>query len=391
MKKRVLMTYMESGMGHITSIKSISDALKRLNDGSLEIIDSYIMQEDNNPTMIKFNNFIINQTKNTNKIKNYGNIVFALIDILGKQKFMVGLHHTLFKKALNETLKAIDKHKPDVIVSTHYFMTLCGVEYRKKYNPKCILVTYNPDNNIHAWWDNRDGLFIVNNPRAYEEAIKKRHFNPDEVKQVFFTARNEIIYAHQDKEKYREKYNISKDKFCVIIADGAYASAKSKSVCKELLKTDLPLTIIMLAGKNEKVYNYFKAKEKDVKPNISLITSGFTPDVHELYCASDLFITKAGPNAVLDSVFMNTPVLIDYYAHPIEKSTTKLFVDTFKCGMAIYKVKKIRKKVEELIQDPSLLQPYIENCKKIDKHNNGSEDVAKYIIKAIEESDETAS
>ena len=128
-----------------------------------------------------------------------------------------------------------------------------------------------------------------------------------------------------------------------------------------------------------------------MKPNITLITSGFTPDVHELYCASDLFITKAGPNAVLDSVFMNTPVLIDYYAHPIEKCTTKLFVDTFKCGMAIDKVKKIRKKVEELIQDPSLLQPYIENCKKIDKHNNGSEDVAKYIIKAIEESDETAS
>ena len=63
MKKRILLTYMESGMGHITSIKSISDALKKYNDGNLELIDSYIMQEDKNPILLKFNNFIINQTK----------------------------------------------------------------------------------------------------------------------------------------------------------------------------------------------------------------------------------------------------------------------------------------------------------------------------------------
>ena len=388
MKKRILLTYMESGMGHITSIKSISDALKKYNDGNLELIDSYIMQEDKNPILLKFNNFIINQTKQTNKLKGYGAFIFTVLEILGKQKFMVVVHHTLFKRALNEALKAIDKHKPDVIVSTHYFMTLCAIEYKKKYNKNCIVVTYNPDNNVHAWWDNRDGLFIVNNPQAYEEAIKRRDFKPKDVKQVFFTARDEIINSHQDKMKYREKYNIPKDKFCVIIADGAYASANAKSVCKELLKTSLPLTIIMLAGKNKEVYNYFKEQENTVKENITLITFEFTPYAHELYCASDLFITKAGPNAILDSVLMNTPILVDYYAHPIEKATTKLFVDKFKCGMAIYNTKKIRKKIEEFIQNPTMLEPFINNCKKIDKNQNGAEDVAKFIIEEIKKLNE---
>ena len=112
MKKRILLTYIESGMGHITSIKSISDALNKLNDGSFELIDSYIMQEDKNPTLIKFNNFIIHQTQQTNKIKGYGAFVFTILEILGKQKFMVGIHHTLFRKALNEALKSIDKYKP---------------------------------------------------------------------------------------------------------------------------------------------------------------------------------------------------------------------------------------------------------------------------------------
>ncbi len=49
-KKRVLMTYMESGMGHITSIKSISDNFKALYGEEFEVIDSYIMQEDKDKT-----------------------------------------------------------------------------------------------------------------------------------------------------------------------------------------------------------------------------------------------------------------------------------------------------------------------------------------------------
>ena len=388
MKKKVLLTYMESGMGHITSIRSISDALKRKNLDDIEIIDSWVMQEDKNPTLIKFNNFIIQQTKNTNKIKGFGTFIFAVLEILGRQKFMVLVHHTLFRKALKETLKVFDKYKPDVIVSTHYFMTLAGIEYKKKYNKNCSIITYNPDNNVHVWWDNRDGLFIVNNEEAEKEAVRRRHFNPEKVKRVYFTAREDIINAEQDKMAYREKYGIDKQKFCVMLADGAYASANSVAVAHELLKTDLPLTIIMLAGKNEKVYNEFKELESKTKPNITLITQGFTPKAYELYCASDLFITKAGPNAILDSVFMGTPILVDYYAHPIEKATTKLFVEKFKCGLAIYKPKKIHKQVEQFIMQPDLLSPYIENCKKFDKFQNGADDVANFIVNQLKENQE---
>ncbi len=379
--KNILLTYMESGNGHITSIKAISDALKKMNDGSLNLIDSYVMQEGNDPTMKWFNNFIIKQTKNTNSIRGFGAFVFGFLEFMGGPPFMVWVHHVIFRKALLHTLKAIDKFKPDVIVSTHYFMTLCGVEYKKRYNQNCELVTYNPDNNTHPWWDRRDGYFVVNNINAYNEAIKRRKFKKDKVSEVYFTARNEIINAKVDKAFYREKYGIDKNKLCVIIADGAYASAKSSKVCEALLKTDLPITIIMLAGKNQQVFDKFKALENTTKPNITLITQGFTTDIHELYCASDLFITKAGPNAMLDSVFMETPILVDYYAHPIEKASAKLFVDTLKCGTAIYNIKKLKKQVEEYIKNPHLLDEYRENCKKLDKTKNGAIDVAKLIIK----------
>lgn len=387
MKKKILLTYMESGMGHITSIKSISDALKQYSS-KYEIIDSYIMQEDNNRTLINFENFIINQTKKTNKDKHYGDFVFFLITILGKQRFMRAVHHSIFNKALKQALISINKYKPDVIVSTHYFMTLCGIEYKRKYNKNCIVVTYNPDNNTHSWWDNRGGLFIVNNPNAYKEAITKQHFNPEKVKEVFFTTRQSIIDSNQTKHFYRKKYNIPLNKFCAIIADGIYASAMATKVCDELLKTDLPITIIMLAGKNQKVYEHYSKLKNLVKPNITLITMPFEPNIHEVYRASDIFITKSGPNAVLDSVFMQTPIIIDYFAHPIEKCTKRLFVDKFKCGEYIKNPIQIRTRIEQFIQKPELLNVYVQNCKKLDKNKNGAKDIAKYIVEEIENSDE---
>lgn len=382
-KKRILMTYMESGMGHITSIKSISDNFKALYGDEFEVIDSYIMQEDKSKTLKHFENFIISQTKNTNRIRGFGSFVFVIMKILGGVRGMRLIHRTFFAKYVKHTLEAFKKRDPDIIVSTHYYMTFAALEYKKKINKDVKVVTYNPDNNIHIWWDNREHLFVVNNEQAYYEAIGKRKFNPAMVKQVFYTARDEIINCNLTKEEEREKLGIPQDQFCAIIADGAYACAKAKKVTDELLKTDKPITLIMLAGKNDKLFDYYTSliKNGNVKKNINLIVLPFTKNIYEYYKASDVFITKAGPNAILDSVFMGTPIVVDYYAHPIEKSTTKLFVDKLGMGKAIYKPKKIRKQVEEWIDNRNELNIYADNTKKIDKFQNGGKEVAELIYK----------
>jgi len=384
-KKKILLTYIESGMGHITSIASIADNLKKFGE-KFELIESYIMQEDNDKSLKNWENFIIKQTKNTNRIKGFGNFVFWFLWLMGGVRFMRGVHRCVFAKYLKHCLEAFKKRDPDVIVSTHYFLTFAALEYKRKVNPNVKVVTYNPDNNVHCWWDNRPHLFFVNNENAYYEAIGKRKFAPSCVKQVNYIARDDILNANLSREEYREKLGISKDKFCVVVADGVYACAKSKKITDELLKTDKDLTIVMLAGKNEKLFKYYNDLKDNgkVKKNIDLIVLPFTKNIYEYYKAADVFITKAGPNAILDSVFMGTPVLVDYYAHPIEKATTKLFVDTLQMGKAIYKPKKIKKQVEAWIEDGSELLLYEANTAKINKFENGGKELADLINRESE-------
>lgn len=106
----------------------------------------------------------------------------------------------------------------------------------------------------------------------------------------------------------------------------------------------------------------------------------FTPSAYELYGASDIFITKAGPNSVLDSLYMGTPVLIDFYAHPIEKGTANLFVRQLKCGIEVNKTRHIVKSVTFLYEHPKFVQELKDNIKKsIKKENDGAKQTADII------------
>lgn len=66
-KKKILVTFIESGFGHITSAKAISDSLKEQYGEKYNIIDCNIMKDSEKT--VTFEKFLTKQTKATNKIR----------------------------------------------------------------------------------------------------------------------------------------------------------------------------------------------------------------------------------------------------------------------------------------------------------------------------------
>ncbi len=387
-KPKVLVTYIESGFGHIMSAKAISEGLKARYCDKLEIVETEIMQDDHDETLIKFEKFLTNQTKATNKYWHYGDLVFAIIN-LGKTQFMKLVHNVLFKKAVDSAVEAFHKRNPDVIISTHYFVTFCAMEYKRRYckENEVVVVSYNPDNNVHVWWDRRSDIFITNNSKASNEAIRKRKFDYSHVRQVYFTAREEVKNFSMTKQECREKYGIPQDKFCIMIADGGYAGGKAKRYCEWIMKhTNKPLTILFLAGKNKKLFDYFGVQAGKLHKNITLMPFEFTDSVYELYAAADLFVTKAGPNSVLDCLYVGTPIMIDNCPHPIERATYRLFVKSLGCGIGAFNRYKASSLINKYISTPSLLDGMKENiAKNIDKQKDGAMQIADIVYEQLKD------
>ena len=380
-KPRIVVTYIEAGMGHIVSAKAISEALKTNYGDELDIFDVWLAKES--PVLKQYQETLVKEVKRSNKNPGYGNFQFLCMNIFGKEQSLKFTHNTVFSKAKNEMFKVFAKYRPDVIVSTHYSPHFCSIELRNRNLNKMLVATYDPDPNVHGWWDNRSDLFFVNNEHAKKQAIKNSKFIPSSVKQVGFTAREQILNCDLTKKQCREKYGLPQDKFTVILADGAYATSKLKEYANEFCKITKPITLILIAGKNDKVKEYFDKKKEKLPENITMKVFGFVDNIHELYKASDLFVTKAGPNAIQDSIFVGTPIMVNFYANPVEKFTQKLFVKEYKCGETVLDKIKARKKIERWISKPHTLEAYRENCHKLDDRKNGAVDIANEIYRAL--------
>lgn len=379
-KPRVLITYIEAGMGHIVTAQAIADSLRKNYGDKIEIIDSYIMRDSDQQTLKNYEKYLIHEVHMHSTIPGYCRMQMTSMHLFGAKNTLKFVHSVVFRKQTNAIIEEYKKYNPDVIVLTHYFTLYAAVEYKRLHNPNVIVALYCPDNMIHGWWDNRADIVYTNNPLATRDAQRNKFLN---ILEVFYPTRADITASNESKEFYRNKFGIPKDKFAVVVADGAYAKGKAKSVTKALIKTKLPLTVCLLAGKNEKLKIKFDKLKDTLPPNVDLITFGYTKDAPQLYAACDLFITKAGPNAVLDSVMLGTPVLIDFFASPIEKATKKLFVDKQVCGYYCTSPSKIKRIVEGLINDPSPLDDIRDNLKFFDKTKNGADDIAKDIASRL--------
>lgn len=382
-KKKVVVTFCEAGQGHIVTAEAIAQALEQKYSDVIDVERAYIFRDTDDKDLQNYEKFAIQEVKRANRNKLHLAIQLISMKIFGEQGTLKGTFNTVFSKVKKKLMKKYEEMNADAIVSTYFATYHVSVCAKKKGKINSLVVAYDPDHNVHGWWDRRGDLFITNNPDATTEAIKVRKMNPETVKTVNFIARKQIVDCNGTKEEYRKKLGIPQDKFAVILADGAYAAAKLEEYTDVLLKTNLPITIIPVCGKNEKLYQkYTKLKDK-VSENITLLPQPFLTNIEEYYVASDLFVTKAGPNAITDCVFLHTPIMTNFYSGEIEKTSNDLFTKTYKAGVYCPDKLKAKALIESYIQDPSLLEEYVKNTYNIDKTKNGALEIADIIAENL--------
>lgn len=383
MKKRVVVTFVEAGQGHIITAEAIAQSLEKKYPNEIEVIRDYIFKNGDN-SLKKHEQMLIKNVKASNKYKGYLDFQFACMRLMTEQGTLKFVYRTVFNKTRKKCIQHLESLKPDMVISTHFEPAFYGIEACKK-NPenKWLNVIYDPDHCVHGWWDRRCDIFFTNNDMATQQAIEQKKYSPSQVKQVNFMAREAIQNFKMTKQECREKLNLPQNKFTVILADGAYASANMDKFTRELLKTKKEITIIPVAGRNESLLKKYQQMEDEIPENITFKPLPFTKNIEDYYCASDLFITKAGPNAITDAVFVNTPIMTNFYSGPVEKASNKLFTNVYKTGEFIKNKRNAKEKVEFYIDNPNALDEFRKNTNKLDRTKNGADEIADIVFDAL--------
>lgn len=375
-KKRILVTYIEAGFGHITTANSIADAIEALHDPNIEVIRKSMFSED--PVLRKTEKRFVKEVKIANMFPWYNRIQMAATHILGIHNSLPFVVSTIWRRVRNRYLKELEKIRPDIIIDTHYLTSFFATQYRDKIDSHVKVVTYNPDNNVHNWWNLRVDKFIVNCRMGFDDALK-HDFDRKKLMIVPFVTRQEIMEVTEDKSYYRAKYNLPQERFTIMVAAGGYGKSGMRRVIKALMNVKQPITLIAICGTNKLLYNQLQLLKNNTPDNIDLRPYEFVKKVYELNRASDMFLTKGGPNAMLDSVLMGVPVGVFYCASHIEKMSAFLFTYILNCGRFLPRANQIVEWVNSCAGDSTILDFFIRNTKAIREAGNGANDIAKFI------------
>src|SRR6266404_354668 len=88
---------------------------------------------------------------------------------------------------------------------------------------------------------------------------------------------------------------------------GGFGSKVMLEIVEQLDNAKLPLQLIVICGRNEKLAETFRGR----KWNLPLHIVGFTKEVHRLMRAADFLVGKPGPGSIAEAMVRKLPVLIE--------------------------------------------------------------------------------
>lgn len=374
-KPRVVFPFTEAGLGHIMPMNSIADEFERLYGDKVEVVRSQFFTEQGDKKLITYEKELAENVVRYNKSPALGYFATFNMRFWGVKLSSWGAVDFIGWGALKKGVKHMTELKPDLVVSTHWATNY----YAMKMKNRPLTAMYCPDVWMNTLFRYPCDLALLSMPKGYNRAMKmhKKRFNEDNLKLVPFLIRKEAFAVSPDKAALRRNLGVDENKFTVLVADGGYGVGKCKKTCEELLKRDLPINLIVVCGRNEKLYNYLMGLKS--LGNTVFKPFGLADNMLEIIAASDVSCGKSGASLMAEPCFFGVPEIITHYACEIEKRIGEYYIEDVGSAIKEFNVKKACDLIESFSKSPELLTPY-RDAALTQKENYGAEKSARYIF-----------
>lgn len=389
-----------TGSGHMSAARAINEYLIE-NGAQSEIIDT-----------LKYISPILNKT------------VTEIYDFIAKYhpKIWKMMYDTSNKKTVNKLLLSInnliskkllplfDNFEPDIIIATHPFAAemISKLKSLQKIDIPliCVITDYAP----HLTWINPGvNAYVVANSDMIESMVKMGADKNDIFS--FGIPVDKEFFSKKDKAKILEEIGLSPELPTVLIMSGGNGYANVEEIYRDLQKSDADFQIILITGRNQKLYkrmqslteisnqekhdidsqkNYFISKlgmpnvrlnglniiKKFVSENSEEFLQTkptkiiyFTSEVSKYMSAADLIITKPGGLTVSEALACSLPMAL-FGEIPGQEEENANFLVGNNMAVKLDKKSSNLKSVEALLKNPDRLNYMKFNCENFDKSDS---------------------
>jgi len=279
-------------------------------------------------------------------------------------------HHSLdgfsngVQKLLSHKLfELFEEQDPDIVISTHFFMTEMVACLKRKGKTNCKLAVILTDYASHKFWlssnEQVDMYFVANEQMKY--TLKHFGIPEEKINVTGIPIRPEFLQSYDRKALFEEFEFTEGVPTFLVFGGGQYGMSDSSKLFKGILDVKQNIQIIAIAGKSEKAKASFEelANNSDKK----VIVLGFTDRVAELMSISDFVVSKPGGLTTTEILVSNVPFII-FNPVPGQEEENSEFLTNNGAAFRLYKIKNTTPQLEQLIDDTYR----IENMKLMQKH-----------------------
>ncbi len=210
-------------------------------------------------------------------------------------------------------LKLLQEIQPDVIITTHpnYNASITNILAKINYRIPVIAIVADPVT-ISPLWCNPDADYTICPTKEAKEVCIRGGVPEDRIRVFGFPVRErftEHLHGLDDSAVnsvdtgYAPRYPI---KF--MIMSGGEGSGNMSRLAKVLLK-NFDCSVRILCGRNKllkKALEHTLAEK--YKDRVDIL--GFTENVQEIMLSTDIMLTRASPNTMIEAVTCNVPLVI---------------------------------------------------------------------------------
>jgi Glycosyltransferase family 28 C-terminal domain len=165
-----------------------------------------------------------------------------------------------------------------------------------------------------------------------------------------------------DPRAIREELGLKPDFTTGVLLFGGFGSKVMYDIVERLDTARVPVQLIVICGRNEKLAERFRAR----KWNMPLHIVGFTKQVHHLMRGADFLIGKPGPGSVAEAMVRKLPVILECnsWTLPQERYNTE-WVKEKRVGIVLNNFSEIVQGVKDLLA-PATLAEFRKNVGALD-------------------------
>ena len=344
---KILIISSDTGGGHRSAAAAISDGLEKFWKGSSPVVRVIKAVEESHRV--------------TDKLVNVYNWVLK-----NKQHWMKYLYWTINKirpetreffmnRCIGYVRDQFEKWCPHVVVSVHpltqHIFARILKELKLKDQVPLVTVVTDPCYGFWKGWACDDvSLYLVANEDARDQLLDYG-ISAEKIKISGMPVNPKFREVDEkDAQDARRVYGLDPDKFTVFVNAGWVGGGNIPQIFKELVRGELDVQAIFLAGKNEELRLEAEEISRSAKFPVKVI--GYSDEIEKLMQSANVMVSKLGGLTTFEALACRLPIIADATTTPMpQEAGTVQLLEKRGAGILLRRSIDIVPTIQNLLND----------------------------------------